>query len=99
VSKLINIAKRLTMDDNVSLATLDSIEQLLGKVEEVCEELRRMKLRHHDEEKALRVKLRKIQDTCTHQVTTYHGDPSGGSDSSHTCDICQLSLDRSYRFT
>ncbi len=29
-----------------------------------------------------------IQEECKHWFTTYHGDPSGGSDSFDECQIC-----------
>ena len=32
--------------------------------------------------------IKNVQDSCGHYATTYHGDPSGGSDSHDTCDIC-----------
>lgn len=32
--------------------------------------------------------LEDLQIECSHWETTYHGDPSGGSDSHTTCEIC-----------
>jgi len=100
VSKLINIAKKLTKNDQVSLATLDKIESILTKVSICQDNITKAKIRHQKEMGELKLSLEKVQKTCGHEVNTYHGDPSGGSDSSHTCDICQLLLDRhKYRFT
>lgn len=33
-----------------------------------------------------------IRKQCQHKITTYHNDPSGGSDSSTSCDICGAEL-------
>ncbi len=38
--------------------------------------------------KAREQRLRNVQVDCPHYETTYHGDPSGGSDSFTQCDWC-----------
>jgi hypothetical protein len=34
----------------------------------------------------------KAQSQCKHLVTTHHRDPSGGSDSHSTCDVCGMQV-------
>lgn len=29
-----------------------------------------------------------LQEKCLHWMQTYHGDPAGGSDSYHECQVC-----------
>lgn len=31
---------------------------------------------------------KKLRSNCDHPLFSYHGDPAGGSDSFHSCDIC-----------
>jgi coenzyme F420-reducing hydrogenase gamma subunit len=38
--------------------------------------------------KALDIELGTIQIDCPHWEVTYHGDPSGGSDSYNECGLC-----------
>lgn len=40
------------------------------------------------EVKKLNGELAAIREQCPHWSTTFHGDPSGGSDKSNTCDFC-----------
>lgn len=37
-------------------------------------------------------KVVEIQFNCSHEVTKYHGDPAGGSDSFTVCEICGANL-------
>lgn len=37
-------------------------------------------------------KVVQIQFNCSHEVTKYHGDPAGGSDSFTVCEICGANL-------
>jgi predicted nicotinamide N-methyase len=40
------------------------------------------------------------EEICKHEITKYHGDPSGGSDSSEQCLICgDWIYEKSARFT
>jgi sugar-specific transcriptional regulator TrmB len=34
-------------------------------------------------------KIEILQKKCRHKKSTYHGDPSGGSDSFYECDDCK----------
>lgn len=38
--------------------------------------------------KMLERRLKAFQETCEHKKTTFNCDPSGGSDSCYTCDLC-----------
>ena len=36
--------------------------------------------------------IAEVRKQCKHRQTTYHPDPSGGRDSSRTCDVCGAEL-------
>ena len=48
--------------------------------------------RHQAELADLDGSLNNLRSECGHPVTRFHPDPSGGSDSSTTCDICGAEL-------
>lgn len=47
-----------------------------------------IKKRHKVELESAENHYNDIIDRCVHEITTFHGDPSGGRDTSIECDIC-----------
>ena len=54
--------------------------------------IRRLLEERDDQIKVLEEEMKKMQAECKHQVTHYHPDPSGNSDSWTECVICGKSL-------
>lgn len=97
MSRLLDLATKLSKDNKVSVADLKYLEQITNKVELIWEKIEAEHNRHNDTIKSLNFELKNVRDTCKHDVTTYYGDPSGGSDSHTTCEICGDSVDKRKR--
>lgn len=105
MSKLLEIAKRLRQyQEAKGLSTLLDVDQL-DCINDIMEEVAgtRKKIegenaRHKKNIGELQKEMGEIQSRCRHEVTTYQGDPSGGSDSCRICDICGSDFsDKGYR--
>lgn len=63
----------------------ESIADLKGQLQDELD-------RHESEVERIDGRIRAIRKTCGHECKTYHGDPAGGSDSCHICEICGAEL-------
>lgn len=71
------------------IAAVIEEERLLTKrMRSLQQELRDEDTRHEAEKKRLNQYKLNIQAECPHHEQTWHGDPSGGSDSYYDCDLC-----------
>ena len=41
---------------------------------------------------SLKARLKAFQSQCKHASTYYQGDPAGGSDSCHICNLCNKAI-------
>lgn len=71
---------------------LKRLQQIQRDVYLAEENIRKCKERCKKEIDKANQELRQVRSKCFHEDTTYHGDPSGGSDSFTTCNICGAEL-------
>ncbi len=76
----------------IIVAKLSAVRKIEEEVDVVMSLMEDEEERHEAALVDLDNKLRAIRKRCGHEAKTYHGDPSGGSDSCHTCDICGAEL-------
>ena len=70
---------------SAELERLDQVAALVQRLERLERELRQA---HLTRLKEVHEKLEAAREQCWHPVSAYHGDPAGGSDAYHVCDIC-----------
>lgn len=100
MSRLLDLATKLSKDNKVDLKELALFESVISKIDEVKSKMTSEKASHQKKMATLKSELEKIQATCSHSVTKYTGDPSGGSDSQTICEICEKDLSgKNVRFT
>ena len=88
-----SILKKLAVDGKVDVELLNQISHVQSSLRVERRLLDEAKKRHKHEIEVIEGVIRKIQfHSCGHQAKTHYGDPSGGSDSHTTCDICGLEL-------
>lgn len=78
--------------DGLSTHIMGVLEQeklIRGKVNQLREEGLQEKARREDYDKKMRNQWRDVQVGCPHFEYTYFGDPAGGHDSYHVCDLCK----------
>lgn len=73
-------------------AKLNAVRKIEEEVDVVMSLMEDEEERHEAALVELDNKLQAIRKRCGHEAKTYHGDPSGGRDSCHTCDICGAEL-------
>jgi len=87
----IDLIKKLKVgreNSTVLIAELEHCDKTIRNIDKIRTELSREYGEHNKKINELSKKLSDEQLQCSHPLTTYHGDPSGGSDSSTFCDIC-----------
>ena len=82
VSKASYLAEQITKYENINRAQY--------VYHQACQ---RLKDKYDKDMTEERQKLQLVQSTCDHPDKHYCGDPAGGSDSCHTCNICGKVLD------
>lgn len=88
----IAILKKLAVDGKVDIGVIVEIRE----IERIRDTIRRRyaaaKQQYSEEIAAIDAHVSDMHARCKHWSKTYHGDPSGGSDSHTTCDICGAEL-------
>lgn len=69
-------------------SVLEEEKALTKRLRSIAQDQRDEIERHAGEVKRLRKAMDDLRSECPHHETTYHGDPSGGSDKSDICDLC-----------
>lgn len=77
---------------DIIASKLNAVRKLEELVTYVMARIEEEEERHEAALEALDSELRGIRERCGHESKTYHGDPSGGSDSHHSCNICGAEL-------
>jgi hypothetical protein len=92
---LSKLLKGVVSDVDQHDAVVGHLARALGHVEDIDhkarvarEKLRRELARHDDAKRAIESEIKQLQDKCGHPQSIYCGDPAGGSDSFHSCNIC-----------
>ena len=73
---------------------LNQIEIIKSKIRELDRKDDAEEVRHTEVLLALAEERTKVQKSCDHLSTTYHGDASGNNDSHYECNICGLYASR-----
>lgn len=76
-------AKSLTLALELACRVQNNLRQIRGQITKEVDAWERRR-------EELNAQLSKAQSECMHEVTTYYGDPAGGSDSWYECLICGL---------
>lgn len=72
-----------------------AVSKAIGEYQGICRDLhavggqiRRLKEKYDEDLDRLKKKKAKIEKQCDHPDVSFHGDPSGGSDSHEECNVC-----------
>jgi hypothetical protein len=87
---IVDILKKLpaTMSAKDILFAAEQIEVIKRDLDVLAAKIIKLNKEYRASMNKLEEQVSKVQNGCKHWTTTYHGDPSGGSDSCDTCDIC-----------
>lgn len=85
-------AGELTDRPEIIAAKLNAVRKIEQDVLDLRTKMRDETNLHEAALKKFDNELRAIRSRCGHECKTYHGDPSGGSDSCHICEICGAEL-------
>ena len=91
----IDLIKKLTVNresSSVLIAELENCDRVIKQIDKIKAELSKEYTEHNKKIIALQKKLSEVESECHHPVTTYYSDPSGGSDSSTICDVCNKEI-------
>jgi hypothetical protein len=100
------IVKAIVNSCPVGTDISDWIVQQLYQVDKTTVELHNIKCAESEARRVYELALQGLQarraaaqQLCPHYTATYQADPAGGTDSSHTCDVCGKELDHADRRT
>ena len=71
------------------VTTLTMIVKLRETYQDTIQCLQKLKQQHQIEIDGMQDTIRQLRLRCDHPISTFFGDPSGGTDSFHKCDICE----------
>ena len=93
---IVDILKKLptTMSTKDILFAAEQIEAVQRDLDVLAAKIIKLNKEYKISMNKLKEEVSKIQNGCEHWTTTYHGDPSGGSDSYEVCDICEKEFGR-----
>ena len=82
----------ITIEDWLPEA-IDKLQSIVNRREDLEEAAAEVDHKWKTEKDAITKGLEELHNDCPHWITTYYGDPSGGSDSYDFCEICRSTND------
>lgn len=76
----------------ITVDEINQIAEILRRIEAYGNSLKELQWKYQANRDKMREAIKDIQSLCKHQVQDYQGDPAGGSDSCHICQICGKEL-------
>jgi hypothetical protein len=73
-------------------AELNRVKVIQNTVSLIHSKIAKAKEDYEATKKALYAELSALRNNCKHETRSFNGDPAGGNDSYHSCDLCGKEL-------